>query len=205
MRADADLSMSGVADILGELIERLDLRKITLVASDWGGPQLLIGGAATSGSHGWCCARARRSRTCRRKARRGCCPTSRAARRHLRGGDAVSLRSPAQAADDVWPPEQAAGPREVMDRGRTGDLTSARLAIQCARVDSNHHGENSPQGPQPCASTNSATSAEQASIAPGRHLRMALVIGGACIRPHAALVYEHMFVLGHSEPEQGAK
>ena len=45
MRADADLSMSGVAEILGELIERLDLREITLVASDWGGPQLLIGGA----------------------------------------------------------------------------------------------------------------------------------------------------------------
>jgi len=45
MHADADLSMSGVADILGELIERLDLREITLVASDWGGPQLLIGGA----------------------------------------------------------------------------------------------------------------------------------------------------------------
>ncbi len=30
---------------------------------------------------------------------------------------------------------------------------------RCARVDSNHHGENSPQGPQPCASTNSATGA----------------------------------------------
>jgi pimeloyl-ACP methyl ester carboxylesterase len=45
MRADADLSMSGVAEILGELIERLGLREITLVASDWGGPQLLIGGA----------------------------------------------------------------------------------------------------------------------------------------------------------------
>ena len=44
MRADADLSMSGVAEILGELIECLDLREITLVASDWGGPQLLIGG-----------------------------------------------------------------------------------------------------------------------------------------------------------------
>jgi pimeloyl-ACP methyl ester carboxylesterase len=45
MRADADLSMSGVAEILGELIERLDLREITLLASDWGGPQLLVGGA----------------------------------------------------------------------------------------------------------------------------------------------------------------
>ena len=45
MRADADLSMSGVAEILGEFIERLDLREITLAASDWGGPQLLVGGA----------------------------------------------------------------------------------------------------------------------------------------------------------------
>jgi len=45
MRADADLSMRGVAEILGELIERLDLREITLAMNDWGGPQLLIGGA----------------------------------------------------------------------------------------------------------------------------------------------------------------
>jgi pimeloyl-ACP methyl ester carboxylesterase len=37
--------MSGVAGLLGEFIERLDLRDITLVASDWGGPQMLIGGA----------------------------------------------------------------------------------------------------------------------------------------------------------------
>src|ERR1700724_2084825 len=37
---------------------------------------------------------------------------------------------------------------------------------QCAREDSNLHGELSPQGPQPCASTNSATGAEGASIAP---------------------------------------
>ncbi|MGO9320689.1 MAG: alpha/beta fold hydrolase [Solirubrobacteraceae bacterium] len=44
MRADADLSMRGVAEILGELIERLDLREITLAMNDWGGPQLLIGG-----------------------------------------------------------------------------------------------------------------------------------------------------------------
>ena len=45
MRADADLSMRGVANILGELLERLDLREITLAMNDWGGPQLLIGGA----------------------------------------------------------------------------------------------------------------------------------------------------------------
>jgi pimeloyl-ACP methyl ester carboxylesterase len=45
MRADADLSMRGIAGILGELLERLDLREVTLATNDWGGPQLLIGGA----------------------------------------------------------------------------------------------------------------------------------------------------------------
>ena len=44
MRADADLSMRGIAELLGELIERLDLRELTLAMNDWGGPQLLIGG-----------------------------------------------------------------------------------------------------------------------------------------------------------------
>ena len=43
MRPDADLSMRGIAGLLGELIERLDLRDLTLAMSDWGGPQLLIG------------------------------------------------------------------------------------------------------------------------------------------------------------------
>jgi hypothetical protein len=36
--------------------------------------------------------------------------------------------------------------------------------LQCAREDSNLHGPFSPQGPQPCASTNSATGAWAASI-----------------------------------------
>jgi pimeloyl-ACP methyl ester carboxylesterase len=44
MRADADLSMRGIAELLGEFIERLDLREITVVMSDWGGPQLLVDG-----------------------------------------------------------------------------------------------------------------------------------------------------------------
>src|ERR1700731_4444411 len=35
---------------------------------------------------------------------------------------------------------------------------------QCAREDSNLHGPYSPQGPQPCASTNSATGAGGRSI-----------------------------------------
>jgi pimeloyl-ACP methyl ester carboxylesterase len=44
MRADADLSMRGIAQTIGELLEALDLRDVTLVMNDWGGGQLLIGG-----------------------------------------------------------------------------------------------------------------------------------------------------------------
>src|SRR4051812_25364261 len=40
MNADADLSLHGLAALLGELIEKLDLDDAILVASDWGGPQL---------------------------------------------------------------------------------------------------------------------------------------------------------------------
>jgi pimeloyl-ACP methyl ester carboxylesterase len=43
MRPDADLSMRGIAELLGELLERLELHEVTLVMNDWGGPQLLIG------------------------------------------------------------------------------------------------------------------------------------------------------------------
>src|SRR5271157_3744427 len=53
--------------------------------------------------------------------------------------------------------------------------------FRCARVDSNHHGEISPQGPQPCASTNSATGAEEASIASGA--TAALGVGGVFLHP----------------------
>ncbi|ATW51888.1 alpha/beta hydrolase [Streptomyces peucetius subsp. caesius ATCC 27952] len=43
MRPDADLSAQGVADILGEFLERLDLRDVTLVQNDAGTAQLLVG------------------------------------------------------------------------------------------------------------------------------------------------------------------
>jgi pimeloyl-ACP methyl ester carboxylesterase len=46
MRADADLSMPGIAGLLGEFIERLDLHDVTLVVNDWGGPLLLASDAA---------------------------------------------------------------------------------------------------------------------------------------------------------------
>jgi len=42
MRPGADLSMHGIARILAEFIEKLDLQAVTLVMNDWGGPQLLV-------------------------------------------------------------------------------------------------------------------------------------------------------------------
>jgi pimeloyl-ACP methyl ester carboxylesterase len=44
MRADADLSMRGIAGIAAEFMESLDLREVTLAMNDWGGAQLLVGG-----------------------------------------------------------------------------------------------------------------------------------------------------------------
>ncbi|MGZ4202357.1 MAG: alpha/beta fold hydrolase [Thermoleophilaceae bacterium] len=51
MRPDADLSMRGIARLLGELLERLDLRDATVAVNDWGGPLLLAsnGGAERIG------------------------------------------------------------------------------------------------------------------------------------------------------------
>ncbi|HET6500585.1 MAG TPA: alpha/beta hydrolase [Amycolatopsis sp.] len=42
MKPDADLSQRGVARLLGEFIERLDLHDVTLVLNDWGGGQFLL-------------------------------------------------------------------------------------------------------------------------------------------------------------------
>src|SRR5664280_2160315 len=66
---------------------------------------------------------------------------------------------------------------------------------ECARMDSNHHGENSPQGPQPCASTNSATGAEWASIAPGRsgETRPGRPADRAVTPPHLASVHSRRY------------
>lgn len=52
MRADADLSLPGIARLVAEFLDRLDLRDVTLVGNDTGGAlvQLLIGdGAARVG------------------------------------------------------------------------------------------------------------------------------------------------------------
>jgi pimeloyl-ACP methyl ester carboxylesterase len=40
MNRDADLSLHGLAELLAAFIERLDLHDVTLVANDWGGPQI---------------------------------------------------------------------------------------------------------------------------------------------------------------------
>jgi pimeloyl-ACP methyl ester carboxylesterase len=47
MRPGADLSLAGLAGLIGEFLERLDLRDVTLVQNDWGGAQVLVahGGA----------------------------------------------------------------------------------------------------------------------------------------------------------------
>jgi pimeloyl-ACP methyl ester carboxylesterase len=42
MHRAADLSQYGVARLLGEFVERLDLHDVTLVLNDWGGGQFLI-------------------------------------------------------------------------------------------------------------------------------------------------------------------
>jgi len=48
MRPAADLSMTGIAHIVAELLERLELNDVTLVMSDWGGPLLLASNGASS-------------------------------------------------------------------------------------------------------------------------------------------------------------
>jgi pimeloyl-ACP methyl ester carboxylesterase len=48
MRPDADLSMAGIARIVSEFLEQLDLADVTLVVSDWGGPLLLASNGASS-------------------------------------------------------------------------------------------------------------------------------------------------------------
>ncbi|MFC7619950.1 alpha/beta fold hydrolase [Microlunatus sp. GCM10028923] len=42
MRPDADLSIGGLADLVAEFLDRLDLSDVTLVINDWGGAQLIV-------------------------------------------------------------------------------------------------------------------------------------------------------------------
>ncbi|MFG2837158.1 alpha/beta fold hydrolase [Streptomyces zaomyceticus] len=48
MRPDADLSLRGQALLVGEFLDRLDLREVTLVLNDWGGAQLLLSEGRTA-------------------------------------------------------------------------------------------------------------------------------------------------------------
>ncbi len=91
MRPDADLSMRGMVELLGEFIQALDLREITLAMNDWGGPLLLVGGAQDERIARPWCARARRSTTCRQRARRSCCHYRADPWRARRGSLPVSL------------------------------------------------------------------------------------------------------------------
>src|SRR5262249_15045377 len=42
MHPDADLSLRGMGRIVAELLERLDLRDVTLCFNDWGGAQVMV-------------------------------------------------------------------------------------------------------------------------------------------------------------------
>lgn len=47
MRADADLSLSGMSRIVTDFLERLDLRDAVVCFNDWGGAQTLVAGGET--------------------------------------------------------------------------------------------------------------------------------------------------------------
>jgi pimeloyl-ACP methyl ester carboxylesterase len=42
MRPDADLTLAGMAHLVAEFLDKLDLNDVTLVGNDWGGAQLLV-------------------------------------------------------------------------------------------------------------------------------------------------------------------
>lgn len=42
MHPEADLSLRGIALLVGEFLDKLDLRDVTLVLNDWGGAQILL-------------------------------------------------------------------------------------------------------------------------------------------------------------------
>src|ERR1700694_5828974 len=60
--------------------------------------------------------------------------------------------------------------------GGAPETRDFRDYLQCAREDSNLHGPYSPQGPQPCASTNSATGAWGGQYSFGVGPRQAAVV-----------------------------
>src|SRR5260370_38779306 len=56
MRAGADLSLPGIARLVAEFLDRLDLHAVTLVGNDTGGAPgpVLISGGARAGARGGC-------------------------------------------------------------------------------------------------------------------------------------------------------
>ena len=67
MHADADLSLPGIARLVAEFLDRLDLHDVTLVGNDTGGAlvQLLMADGADRRVAGSCSSRATRSTTSR--------------------------------------------------------------------------------------------------------------------------------------------
>ena len=67
MHADADLSLPGIARLVAEFLDRLDLHDVTLVGNDTGGAlvQLLIRDGSAAGRDGSCSSPATRSTTSR--------------------------------------------------------------------------------------------------------------------------------------------
>ena len=65
--------MTGIAGLLAEFLERLDLTAVTLVVNDWGGGQLLVADRQPAASPASSSPLARRSTTSRpgSRARRG--------------------------------------------------------------------------------------------------------------------------------------
>ena len=53
MHPNADLSLRGAGRIVAELLERLDLRDVTLCFNDWGGAQVMIADGLLTGSGAW--------------------------------------------------------------------------------------------------------------------------------------------------------
>ena len=116
MRPTPTCSMRGMVEILGELIQALDLSEITLAMSDWGGPCRSSAAPMMSASRGSWCARARHSTTCRRKARRSRCHISRGSREGSTPPCSRFGSTLRRLPMTYGPLSKRPVPREVMDR-----------------------------------------------------------------------------------------
>ena len=128
MRPDADLSMGGQAALVAELLERLDLRDVTLVMSDWGGALLYASG---DGQRSPRPARARLVRGLRQRPARPAGPRGLAGGegpgRHQRGAPAAA---PAAVAA---PPDRLRLDGEAPDSGRRHGRLAAAGPVRAGR------------------------------------------------------------------------